>query len=87
MSKLALTTKILDLTPIPDADKIELATVFGWQVIVKKDEFKIGDLCIYIFIDTVVDNTKPYFSFLEKNGKIQTKKMRGLFTRVDIKFK
>jgi RNA ligase (TIGR02306 family) len=81
MSKLALTTKILDLTPIKNADKIELATVYGWQVIVKKDEFKIGDLCIYICIDTVVDNTKPYFSFLERNGKIQTKKIRGVYSQ------
>jgi hypothetical protein len=34
--KLASIENILNLTPIYGADKIELATVLGWQVIVKK---------------------------------------------------
>ena len=45
MRKLASIRRIDGLYPIPDRDKIELAQIDGWTVIVKKDEFKVGDLC------------------------------------------
>ena len=48
MRKLAHVEKIVSIQPIDGADRIEVATVLGWQVVVKKDEFKVGDLCIYI---------------------------------------
>lgn len=45
MRKLASIQKIKALEPIENADAIEKATVLGWQLVVKKDEFKVGDLC------------------------------------------
>lgn len=41
-------TKILSIDPIPGADAIELATVFGFQSVVKKGQFGVGDLVVYI---------------------------------------
>ena len=85
--KLASIEKISDLTPIPNADKIELATILGWQVIVKKNEYKVGDYCVYIPIDTTVDPTREYFKFLAspndicKRVKIKTAKIRGVFSQ------
>lgn len=76
MSKLASIQKIIDIKPIEGADKVELAFVLGWQVVVKKGEFKIGDLVVYIQIDTVVPE-KPEFEFLrERNFRIKTIKLR-----------
>ncbi len=76
MSKLASIEKIIDIKPIEGADAIELAFVLGWQVVVKKGEFKIGDLCVYIQIDTVVPD-KPEFEFLrERNFRVRTIKLR-----------
>ena len=46
--KLASIERIIDLAPIEGADRIELATVLGWEVVVKKGDFNIEDLCIYI---------------------------------------
>lgn len=37
--KLATIEQISNLTPIEGADRIELATVLGWQVVVKKKYF------------------------------------------------
>lgn len=48
MRQLASVQKIINLQPIEGKDKIELATVLGWLVVVQKGEFKIGDLCIYV---------------------------------------
>lgn len=47
MRKLASIQKIKALDPIEGADAIERASVLGWQLVVKKDEFKVGDLCVY----------------------------------------
>ena len=45
--KLASVVKIADIQPIPNADAIVVASVKGWKVVVKKDEFKVGDLAVY----------------------------------------
>ena len=71
--KLATIEKVLEKSNIEGAYRIELIKVLGWNIIVKKDEFKVGDFCIYIPIDTLVDTSREYFSNLksEKNPKIQ----------------
>jgi RNA ligase (TIGR02306 family) len=52
--KLASIQRIINLTPIDGADAIETATILGWSVVVKKGEFKIGDLCVYFEIDSLL---------------------------------
>lgn len=77
MRKLAHVEKIIDIQPIPNADKIEVATVLGWKVVIKKDEFKVGDKIIYIEIDSRVPKDEPYFSFLaDRNYKVKSIKLR-----------
>lgn len=63
---LATICTIKDLTQIPEADKIVLASMNenGWKCVVKKDEFRVGDRIIYICIDSIVDDQNPYFEFL-----------------------
>ena len=76
MRRLATIQKILDLKPIPNADNILCATVQGWELVVKKDEFKIGDLCVYIEIDSIVPD-KPEFEFLrDRKFRVKTIKLR-----------
>jgi len=73
---LATVQKILNITPIPEADAIETASILGWQVVIKKGEYKVGDLCVYIQIDTVVPETE-YFDFLrERKYRVRTIKLR-----------
>lgn len=75
--KLASIQVIKDLQPIPGADNIEKATVLGWEVIVKKGEFNVGDKCIYIEIDSVLPPS-PRFEFMSKNNfRVRTIRLRG----------
>lgn len=76
MRKLATIQRIAALSPIPGADKIEVATILGWQVVVKKGEFKVGDPCVYIEIDSIVPD-HPLFEFLrERKFRVRTIKLR-----------
>lgn len=73
--ELAYIVTIDEIKPIPGYDRVEHARTNGWWVIVKKDQFKVGDLAIYIELDARVPAEEP-FMFLEKrNFKIKTQKM------------
>jgi RNA ligase (TIGR02306 family) len=77
MRKLASIQMIKSLEAIEGADAIEKATVLGWQLVVKKDEFKAGDLCVYCEIDSLMPN-RPEFEFLKSRGmRIKTIRLRG----------
>lgn len=65
--KMASIRQINEITPIDGADAIVLALVDGWRVIVKKDEFNVGDFCIYCEIDSCLP-IKPEFEFLRKSS-------------------
>ena len=77
MRKLATIQNIKSLEPIPEADKIEKAVVLGWQLVVKKGEFKVGDYCVYCEIDSVLPE-RPEYEFLRpRKFRIKTAKLRG----------
>lgn len=77
---LAQIVKVLAIDPIPKADAIELATVLGWSCVVKKGEFKVGDLAVYIAIDSVLDPQNKHFAFLE-GKRLKTKKILGVISQ------
>lgn len=68
MRKLARIERIEEIRPIEGADKIEHARVKGWWVVVKKFEFKKGDLAVYFEIDSLLPLI-PQFDFLAKGSK------------------
>lgn len=51
---LAYIVKIKDIREIPGADRIELATVMDYTVVVKKGEYKPGNLGLYIEVDSLL---------------------------------
>lgn len=82
MRKLASIQKILSLSPIAGADKIELATILGWQVVVGKSEgFKVGDLVVYFEVDSQLPE-RPEFEFLrQRKFRVKTIKLRGVISQ------
>lgn len=67
MRKLATIQLIEEIKPIPNADAIVAARIKGWWVVVKANEFTVGDACIFFEIDSLVPKL-PVFSFLDKQG-------------------
>lgn len=81
MRKLASIQRISEINPIEGRDQIGLATVEGWHVIVRYDQFNPGDLCIYVEIDSVLPE-RPEFEFLRsKKFRIKTLKMAGVISQ------
>lgn len=52
MRKLASIQKVESIRPIEGADKIVCARILGWDCVVKKGEFKVGESIIYIEVDS-----------------------------------
>ena len=79
--ELAYIVTIDEIRPISNYDRVEHARVGGWWVIVKKDQFKVGDPAIYIEVDSRVPEKEP-FMFLEKRHfKVKTLKMCGVVSQ------
>lgn len=85
--KLAHVERVKEIIPIENADRIELAKVLGWQCVVKKGDFKPGDMAVYFEIDSYIP-IEPRFEFLrsssykklvtgEEGFKLRTVKLRG----------
>lgn len=75
--KLASIQKVIDVQPIPGADKIEVAKILGWSVVTKKDEYKPGDLCVYAEIDSIMPDRAEFAFLKDRNFRIKTVKLRG----------
>jgi RNA ligase (TIGR02306 family) len=77
MRKLASIQKIKALESIEGADAIEKATILGWQLVVKKGDYQVGDLCIYVEIDSILPEKPEYEFLLNKHFRIKTIRLRG----------
>lgn len=76
--QLATIRAIAKLTPIKGADRIELASIDGWQCVVKKGEFNVGDYCAFFEIDSSLPEHSA-FGFLKagQRRRLKTVKLRG----------
>ena len=67
---LAYVVKVGEIREIPGADRIELASVMDYTVVVKKGEYKPGDFGIYVEVDSLLpDGLTPELK--EKYDKIK----------------
>lgn len=51
---LAYVVRVGEIREIPGADRIELASVMDYTVVVKKGEYKPGDFGIYVEVDSLL---------------------------------
>jgi len=59
--------RVGEILPHPNAERLEITLIDGYQVVIGKGSMKTGDLAVYIQPDSVVPQTEP-FSFLWKTG-------------------
>ena len=78
--KLASVQVIKNLAPIEGRDKIMLAEIEGWHVIVGKDDFHVGDKCVYIEIDSVLPDRPEFEQARKRANRVRTMKMAGVFS-------
>ena len=85
--KLASIQKIRKVEPIEGADRIEKASVLGWECVVNKGQFTAGDDAVYFEIDSFLP-IRPEFEFLRSSSykktdfmgegfRLRTQKFRG----------
>jgi len=94
--RLVTVETITALTPIPNADAIESASVRGWNVVVRKGEFSIGQAVLYFEIDSALPLSDPRFAFLAARGtkildpgtetervvhRLKTARLRGVYSQ------
>ena len=73
--KLVTIAKVLDVKPIHGADNIEMLKIRGWNVVGKKGEFKVGDLCIYAEVDSLFPDG------LSQEYQIEYKELKKLYDK------
>ncbi|MDR0450212.1 MAG: RNA ligase (ATP) [Treponema sp.] len=91
MRALVTIQRVKAITDIPDSDFLEAVHIMGWQCVVKKGEFKEGDLGVYFEVDSFLP-IDPRYEFLRSSSyrendtddqgripgfRIRTAKMRG----------
>ena len=82
--KLVSIQRIHRIDPIAKADAIECVTIHGWELVAKKGEFAVGDLCVYFEIDSFLPED-PRYEFLKdlknhqgrKGYRLKTIRLRG----------
>lgn len=81
MRQLVTVREVRELIPIEGADRIELARVDGWQCVVKKGDFVVGDNALYFEIDSILPPDER-FAFLEQRKyRIKSMKLRGALSQ------
>lgn len=89
--KLATIRKVAAIEPIPNADKIELVHIDGWQCVAQKGTYKVGELVCYFEVDSFLP-VQDCYEFLRKGCfrssahlgdgfRIKTMKMRGTLSQ------
>lgn len=77
MRTLATIQKVENIRPIPGADQIQVCDILGWHVVIKKDEFIEGGLCVYVEIDSILPEREEFEFLRERKFKVKTIKLRG----------
>jgi RNA ligase (TIGR02306 family) len=76
--------KIDEIKPIPGADNIEQGIIGGWNCIIKKGEYKVGDLVVVATTDAVIpqelSDAMNVTNYLRKGGRVRTVKLRGVYS-------
>lgn len=79
--------KIEDIIPHDNADLLEIVKIAGWYVVARKGAFKIGDLAIYLPIDSVLPSVLeaklfPPDSKIKLHGaRIRSIRIRGVVSQ------
>ena len=72
MRKLASIQRITSVKAHPNADRLDIIQILGWQCVSKRDEFKTNDFCIFFEIDSQIPMKYEWARFLQDKNKPQS---------------
>lgn len=83
MSTLKAEVVRVEVAPHPNADRLDLCKVKGWQCVAQKGQYATGDLAVYIPIDSVLPPELVAKLGIEKfySKRIKTLKLRGYISQ------
>lgn len=88
MSSFAVTvTKIKAIEEHTNATALEIAKVYDWSVVVRKGEHKVGDLVVYVPVDSILPKDieeaifPPDSKIKLRNSRIRSIKLRGAISQ------
>jgi len=80
----AYVAKIDEIKEIVGADKIEQARIGGWNCIIQKGEYNVGDLVVVATTDAVIPDSLSdamnVTNYLRKGQRVRTVKLRGVYS-------
>jgi RNA ligase (TIGR02306 family) len=80
----AYVAKIDEIKEIVGADKIEQARIGGWNCIIQKGEYNVGDLVVVATTDAVIPESLSdemnVTNYLRKGQRVRTVKLRGVYS-------
>ena len=81
MRKLVTIRKVNAINSMEGYDNLALATVDGWNVVIKKEELKLNEPCLFFEIDSFIPEEDSRFSFLGKTVEFNKKRGYRLRTK------
>ena len=64
--KLASIQIISNIRPILGADRIEQATVLGWNLVIEKGLYKENNPVVFFEVDSLLPDDNEHFDFIKK---------------------
>ena len=84
VNSVAYVAKIDVIINIEGADKIEQARIGGWNCIIQKGQYNVGDLVVVATTDAVIPVTlsdaMEVTNYLRKGQRVRTVKLRGVYS-------
>jgi RNA ligase (TIGR02306 family) len=76
--------RVTGVKAIEGADNIELGVIGGWNAIIKKGEYEVGDLTVIATTDAVIpvelSDAMNVTNYLRKGQRVRTVKLRGVYS-------
>jgi RNA ligase (TIGR02306 family) len=68
----------------PNADRLDIIQVKGWNCIVGRDQYKVNDLVVFVPPDSIIPDdliNKYQLEYLRNGGRVGTTKLRGCLSQ------
>jgi RNA ligase (TIGR02306 family) len=84
VNSVCFVSTISEILPIQNADNIELAIVQGWNCIIQKNQFKVGENVIVATTDAMIPvelaTEMNVVNYLRKGVRVRTVKLKGVYS-------